>query len=344
MIVIPIALVIAQHALIGAGRGALMGAITGTIGGTITSAREGDTIRGIIVVATNAGLKGAVQGAKVGAVFGAIGGVGHAIHLGRSARLARNYQKLPRDVRSGGYLYVMDDTANAVSKIGVTKNPARRIAEVQRQVGSKLNYTGIMPVDDMRAVERAWHRHFASQNIRHPNHLRGREWFKLSGRQAREIYKVGGRQLRLQQVADLAGAVASGGAGRQRRRLYHRHHPERKAKRKVIAKIEAEIKAEWEAKRRAEAERKEAEAERRKAERRDEAKRKEAEAERRKAERRDEAKRKEAEAEHRKAERLIHRRGSSPAQSTISSSKQSLPTADQYTARASTRGEVAPGL
>ena len=100
----------------------------------------------------------------------------------------RNFLKLPRDVCIRGCLYVMDDAANAVSKIGVTTNPARRISAVQRQVSSKLNYAVITPVGNAYAAERALHRHFASRNIPHPNYSQGREWFNLSGLDVKSIF------------------------------------------------------------------------------------------------------------------------------------------------------------
>lgn len=220
MIVVPIVLtVVAQHTLIGAGHGAFMGAITGTIGGAITSAREEDTIYGVIIGATNAGVKGAVQGAKVGAVFGAIGGVGHAIKLGRSAWLARNYQSLSKGTHPKGYVYSIRDTSNPGRyKIGRTINPAQRLQQIQRGEAGKLQYHCIRQTDNAPALERTLHQKFASSRTQG-------EWFNLNGRQAREVCKVGGYQRRLQQVADLAGAVASGGAGRQRQR-HHRRHPE----------------------------------------------------------------------------------------------------------------------
>ena len=132
--------------------------------------------------------------AQVGAAASSIAnGVGRT--LGAPSRMVnaawngRNFQTLPKDFCINGCLYVMDDAANAVSKIGITKRPPQlRIAEVQRQVGSKLNYADVMPVDDMFAAERAWHQHFASQNIRHPNHLQGREWFNLSGADKASIF------------------------------------------------------------------------------------------------------------------------------------------------------------
>ena len=123
--------------------------------------------------------------ARVGAAASSIAnGVGRTLsapaRMVNAAWNGRNFQTLPKDFCINGCLYVMDDAANAISKIGVTTNPAKRIADVQRQVGSKLNYAGIQPVDDVFAAESALHRHFASQNIRHPNHLQGREWFNLS--------------------------------------------------------------------------------------------------------------------------------------------------------------------
>lgn len=90
---------------------------------------------------------------------------------------ARNFRTLPRAVCGGGCLYVMDDPAHALHKIGVTSNPVQRLAKVQRDVQSKLNYVGISPVDDVFKAESKIHRQFAMQNIPHPNHLKGKEWF-----------------------------------------------------------------------------------------------------------------------------------------------------------------------
>lgn len=131
--------------------------------------------------------------ARVGAAASSIAnGVGRTLsapsRMVNAAWNGRNFRTLPKDFCSDGCLYVMDDAANAISKIGVTTNPARRIADVQRQVGSKLNYAGIQPVDDAFAAESALHRHFVSQNIRHPNYLQGTEWFNLSGLDKASIF------------------------------------------------------------------------------------------------------------------------------------------------------------
>ena len=182
---IPIVLtVVAHHALIGAGRGALMGAITGTIGGIITSAREEDTIRGVLIGATSTGVKGAVQGAKVGALFGAIGGVGHAINSGRSAWLARNYQSLSKGTHPKGYVYSIRDTSNPGRyKIGRTINPAQRLQQIQRGEAGKLQYHCIRQTDNAPALERAWHQKFASSRTQG-------EWFALDAAQIGEIRRM----------------------------------------------------------------------------------------------------------------------------------------------------------
>ena len=97
--------------------------------------------------------------------------------MGRAAWHARFYKSMSKAVCSGRCIYVMDDAAHAARKIGVTSNAAQRIAAVQRDVGSKLKYVGLSPVDDAYGVERTMHRQFAGKNITHPNHAQGREWF-----------------------------------------------------------------------------------------------------------------------------------------------------------------------
>lgn len=257
MIVIPILTAIAQHALIGAGLGALFSGGIAGVGTAVSGVQEHGTFNGEVASVTlQSAAEGAAEGALVGGAFGAVSavaapivpvvlqpvlgvvddvakpalgvvddaakpvvdvvrraakpvldavddiagkafasvgaaassianGVGRTLsapsRMVNAAWNGRNFQTLPKDFCIKGCLYVMDDAANAISKIGVTTNPARRIADVQRQVGSKLNYAGIQPVDDAFAAESALHRHFVSQNIRHPNHLQGTEWFNLSG-------------------------------------------------------------------------------------------------------------------------------------------------------------------
>ncbi len=95
-----------------------------------------------------------------------------------SAKLnARNYRSLPDDLCSRGCLYIMDDPANGLTKIGVTTNPQQRIADVSRQVGSDLRYVSISPVDDAFVKEAALKRQFVSKNVPHPNYVKATEWY-----------------------------------------------------------------------------------------------------------------------------------------------------------------------
>lgn len=209
---------IAEPILIAAGLGALVSGGIGAVGTAVSGVQEHGTFNSEVASVTlQSAAESAAEGALVGGAFGAVSVAAAPIMpavlrpaLGVVDDVAKPVVDVVRraakpilnavdDIAgkvlarfgapaSARNLYVMDDAANAVSKIGVTKNPARRIAEVQRQVGSKLNYAGIMPVDDAYAVESAWHRHFASQNIRHPNYLQGREWFNLSGSDKASIF------------------------------------------------------------------------------------------------------------------------------------------------------------
>lgn len=120
---------------------------------------------------------------QVGSTIGSgVRSVGRTItapfRMARSAWIARfssgNAMKAACSKRC---VYVMDDAAHSLRKIGVTKDPARRLAAVQRDVNSKLNYVSISPVDDAFGVESSLHRQLASKNISHPNHVTGQEWF-----------------------------------------------------------------------------------------------------------------------------------------------------------------------
>lgn len=116
-------------------------------------------------------------------IWGALDDIGSRLGFGankvaNAARNAQNYRSLPKAVCNGGCLYIMDDAAHGLSKIGVTKHPVKRLAAVQRDVGSKLRYVGISPVDDVYQVEAALHRQLVSKNVVHPKHLTGTEWFR----------------------------------------------------------------------------------------------------------------------------------------------------------------------
>lgn len=103
--------------------------------------------------------------------------VSRANHAINSTR-ARFFQRLPKTTEPAGYVYVMDDTAAGVHKIGMTTNPAQRLSQVQKTVGRELNFSCIISTDNMRALESVLHTAFASQNL--PNTGIGREWFNLT--------------------------------------------------------------------------------------------------------------------------------------------------------------------
>ena len=104
--------------------------------------------------------------------------LGAPYRIGRANLIARFYNKRQlQAVCSRGCVYIMDDSANGISKIGVSKDPAKRLVAVQNDVGSQLSLVGVSPVDDAFTVEAQLHRQLASKNVLHPNHATGREWF-----------------------------------------------------------------------------------------------------------------------------------------------------------------------
>ena len=95
---------------------------------------------------------------------------------------ARYYYGLPKPKGSAGYVYVIDDVADATRKIGITKNPAQRLTALESKLGRKLNYSCIIRSDHMRVLERALHTAFASQRLYNTGKPTS-EWFKLSAAQ-----------------------------------------------------------------------------------------------------------------------------------------------------------------
>ena len=158
-------------ALIGGGTGAAIEIATGVYEhGEINSAVANDTL--------HSALEGARDGAIIGAIGGVVGGaVSTAVNLGRSAHLASSIRTLPKTTAPAGYLYMVDDAATGMSKIGITNNPARRLSELQMLLGRNLSFIGIKRVNNARAVESALHTRFAGQNVASAY---GREWFHLS--------------------------------------------------------------------------------------------------------------------------------------------------------------------
>ncbi len=111
------------------------------------------------------------------------GSVNAAFNHARNAFNARFYTRLPKGVGNSGYVYVMDDVANTGRyKIGKTIDPPTRIKAVQGKLnkagGGKLEYSCIIPTNNMSGLENSLLKEFSAQNLR--NFPAGTEWFKLN--------------------------------------------------------------------------------------------------------------------------------------------------------------------
>lgn len=171
---LPLLAVVGQAAVVGAAHGALSGAALGAVAQMAVGAHNRRPLEDVVTDALHGAAHGALSGAVVG---GAIGAIGAAIHIARSAHLAHNFQHLEKAANGKKYLYTLDDPTAKLTKIGVTDNPARRIAEVSRDVGGTVDYTSIMPMDNAFKAEAALHQQFSGLNVPHPNHPTGSEWF-----------------------------------------------------------------------------------------------------------------------------------------------------------------------
>lgn len=93
---------------------------------------------------------------------------------------AKNYRNLKPATGTDGYVYAIKDPVTGLTKIGITKNPARRIQELRRVHGEGLEYVSIQLSKNPRAAEAVLHSRYAAQNV---SHAGGREWFSLNSRQ-----------------------------------------------------------------------------------------------------------------------------------------------------------------
>ena len=175
---VPVAVVLGKAALVGAAQGAIAGGAIGAIGGTVTGAHKKGSVEGALYGALHGTFRGAASGAAFGAVFGVAGA---AFHLVKNAHYARDFQKLAQTVHPQGYVYVMENAHSpGVYKIGRTINPARRLSQVQRQVGGALKYVGLRQTANAPALEATLH------HAHHGSRKFG-EWFALNGAQVLAI-------------------------------------------------------------------------------------------------------------------------------------------------------------
>ncbi len=97
-----------------------------------------------------------------------------------------DYQNLPRLSGRAGYVYVVRDRRTGNHKIGYTKNPSRRLRELQRASRGRLTYVRLMEARDAFAAEQDLHRRYSGARIR-PDW----EWFRLSHAQVQAIGGAG---------------------------------------------------------------------------------------------------------------------------------------------------------
>ena len=111
------------------------------------------------------------------------GRVSSVVNRARNGWNARIYRSLPAANATERYVYVMDDSANGLHKIGMTtRKPELRLAEVSRDAKSKVNFVCIIRTDRGSGLESLLKNLFKRQNTSHPMYD-GTEWFKLTGGQ-----------------------------------------------------------------------------------------------------------------------------------------------------------------
>ena len=138
----------------------------------LENANTRNTIMDSFISGFHAGKDCAAVGAITGGIFGPL------FSWAMRWELFRRIWNLLPIPKAKQYLYVIDDAATGFSKIGITKDPARRLDEISRQLGRRVNFSQLKVVNNARAVERFFHNLFSRQNVAS---MPGREWFNLSG-------------------------------------------------------------------------------------------------------------------------------------------------------------------
>lgn len=77
------------------------------------------------------------------------------------------------DLRVSGFVYLIQNEKNHLIKIGVSKNPYRRMKQLQTGNDSILRLVGIIKVEDAFRVESILHTRYANSRV-------SGEWFSIS--------------------------------------------------------------------------------------------------------------------------------------------------------------------
>ncbi len=112
-------------------------------------------------------------------------GVASAFNRARNGWNARFFNRLPAASGTERYVYVIDDAANGLHKIGMTtKQPKIRLDQISNGVKSKVDYVCIIKTDNTSGLEGILHNMFTRQRTNHPTpHSGMTEWFVLSAAQ-----------------------------------------------------------------------------------------------------------------------------------------------------------------
>lgn len=112
-------------------------------------------------------------------------GVASAFNRARNGWNARFFNRLPAASGTERYVYVIDDTANGLHKIGMTtKQPKIRLDQISNGAKSKVDYVCIIKTDKTSGLEGILHNMFTRQRTTHPTpHSGMTEWFVLSAAQ-----------------------------------------------------------------------------------------------------------------------------------------------------------------
>ncbi|MYI42130.1 MAG: GIY-YIG nuclease family protein [Chloroflexi bacterium] len=110
-------------------------------------------------------------------------GVRGLIKRERNGWNARNYAAMGKPPAGTRYVYLMEDSANGVHKIGMTtkQTPAQRIQQVAGKSKSKLTYTCIIETPKDAKLEGKLHELFRGAKTAHPTSgYNSIEWFALT--------------------------------------------------------------------------------------------------------------------------------------------------------------------
>lgn len=114
-----------------------------------------------------------------------VNGIRGQFNRWRNGWNAQNFKAMKDAPTGTRYVYVMEDSANGVHKIGMTtKAPPKRLEKVAREAKSKVDYTCIIQTDKNSKLEGNLHSLFSNRRTTHPTiGYDSTEWFALSAAQ-----------------------------------------------------------------------------------------------------------------------------------------------------------------